>query len=91
MKTSTVLSMALVSVSCYAAPLHTGDGAADAARQEQATRVALALRANAAPVSPPAPDIAAQEIDHARWRHVPLPKSHSPSHGMVSQVVQART
>ncbi|MGV7246959.1 DUF2795 domain-containing protein [Caballeronia sp. M23-90] len=34
---------------------------------------------------------AAQEIDHARWRHVPLPKSHSPSHGMVSQVVQVRT
>ncbi|OTP68801.1 hypothetical protein PAMC26510_28145 [Caballeronia sordidicola] len=53
--------------------------------------MALALRANAAPVSPPAPDIAAQEIDHARWRHVPLPKSHSPSHGMVSQVVQVRT
>jgi hypothetical protein len=91
MKTSTVLSMALVSASCYAAPLPTGDDASDGARHEQAMRVPLALRANAAPVSPPAPDVAAQEIDHARWRHVPLPRSRSPSHGMVSQVVQVRT
>jgi hypothetical protein len=91
MKTSTVLSMALVSVSCYAAPLHTGDAAADAARHAETVRVTLALRANAAPVAPPAPEVAAQELDHARWHHVPLPKSRSPSHGMASQVMQVQT
>jgi hypothetical protein len=91
MKTSTVLSMALVSVSCYAAPLHTGDAAADAAQQAKTMRAALAIRANAAPVAPPAPEVMAQELDHARWRHVPLPKSHTPSHGMVSQVIQVQT
>ncbi|CDY75518.1 hypothetical protein BGLT_04417 [Caballeronia glathei] len=88
MKTSTLLSMALVSVSCYAAPLHTSDtdGSANGTAAMRA-----ALRANAAPVAPPAPDIAAQDIDHARWRHVPLPKSRAPSRGMASRTVQVQT
>jgi hypothetical protein len=88
MKTSTSLLMALVSVSCYAAPLHTSDtdGSADGV-----AAVRAALRVNAAPVSPPAPDVAAQSLDHARWRHVPLPKSRAPSHGMASQPVQVQT
>jgi hypothetical protein len=46
---------------------------------------------NAAPVAPPAPDIAADSLDHARWRHVPMPKSRAPSHGMASQPVQVQT
>jgi hypothetical protein len=33
----------------------------------------------------------AQELDHARWRHVALPKSRAPSHGMASQVIQVQT
>jgi hypothetical protein len=88
MKTSTLFSMALVSVSCYAAPLHTS-----ATDQNTATVEALraALRLNAAPVAPPAPDIAADSLDHARWRHVPMPKSRTPSHGMASQPIQVQT
>jgi hypothetical protein len=88
MKTSTLLSMALVSVSCYAAPLHTSS-TDDNAAAIKATRAAL--RVNAAPVSPPAPDITADSLDHARWRHVPMPKSRTPSHGMASQTIQVQT
>ena len=91
MKTSTALSMVLVSVSCYAAPMHTEDAAIDAARQAEAMRVMLAMRANAAPVSPPAPEVRAQDLDHAHWLHVALPKSRTPSHGMASQVIQVQT
>jgi hypothetical protein len=91
MKTSTVLLMAVVSVSCYAAPLHTGDAAADSAQQAKTMRAALAIRANAAPVAPPAPEVTAQELDHARWHHVPLPRSRTPSHGMATQVIQVQT
>jgi hypothetical protein len=88
MKTSTMLSMALVSVSCYAAPLHTSDTDGSTVG---ASAMRAALRANAAPVSPPAPDIIAQDLDHARWRHVKLPKSRAPSHGMASQPTQVQT
>jgi hypothetical protein len=88
MKTSTLFSMALVSVSCYAAPLHTSSTDNNAVT---VAAVRAALRVNAAPVAPPAPDIAAESLDHARWRHVPLPKSRTPSHGMASQTVQVQT
>lgn len=88
MKTSTLLSMALVSVSCYAAPLHTSSTDESTAA---ATATRAALRVNVAPVAPPAPEVAAQDLDHARWRHVPLPKSRAPNHGMASQPVQVQT
>jgi hypothetical protein len=91
MKTSTVLSMALVSVSCYAAPLHTADPGIDPDRAAAEMRAVLAVRANAAPVSPPAPGVIAQDLGHARWLHVQLPKSHAPSHGAVSQVIVVQT
>ncbi|WP_175940395.1 hypothetical protein [Caballeronia sp. BCC1704] len=86
MKTSTLLSMALVSVSCYAAPLHTSSTDSAVA---SATRAAL--RVNAGPVSPPAPEVSAQDLDHAHWRQVPLPKSRAPRHGMASQPIQVLT
>ncbi|SAL22462.1 hypothetical protein AWB69_01523 [Caballeronia udeis] len=91
MKTSTALSMVLVSVSCYAAPIRTDDAGIYAARQAQAMRAELAIRANAPPVAPPAPDVRAQALDHAHWFQVEIPKSHSPSHGMASQVIQVQT
>ncbi|CAN7358342.1 MULTISPECIES: hypothetical protein [unclassified Caballeronia] len=91
MKTSTALLMVLVSVSCYAAPIHTDDAAIYSARQAEAMRAALAIRANAPPVSPPAPEVRAQELDHAHWFHVELPKSRSPSHGVTSQVIEVQT
>ena len=87
MKTSTLLSMALVSVSCYAAPLHTSS--TDSIITVAATHAAL--RVNAAPVAPPAPEVSAQDLGHARWRHVPLPKSRTPSHGMASQPIDVQT
>ncbi|KND60472.1 hypothetical protein BVER_03733c [Candidatus Burkholderia verschuerenii] len=84
MKTSTLLSMALVSVSCYAAPLHTSPSDENSVAMKA---TAAALRVNAAP---PAPDITADSLDHARWRHVPMPKSRTPSHGMASQKIQVQ-
>jgi len=82
MKISTGLLMVLVSVSCYAAPIHTDDAAIYAVRQAEGMRAALAIRANAPPLSPPAPEVRAQELDHAHWSHVELPKSRSrPRHG----------
>ncbi|SAL83885.1 hypothetical protein AWB67_06532 [Caballeronia terrestris] len=87
MKTSTMLSMALVSVSCYAAPLHTSD--TESASATNAMRASL--RANAAPVSAPAPEVSAQDLDHAHWRHVKIPKSRAPSRGMASTPVQVQT
>ena len=91
MKTSTALSMAIFSVSCYAAPLHTGDSPGNAALNAETAQTMLAVRANAAPVSAPAPDVIAQALDHAHWSHVPLPKSHSPNHGMASQQIDVQT
>ncbi|KNH09930.1 hypothetical protein BRCH_01860 [Candidatus Burkholderia brachyanthoides] len=45
----------------------------------------------AAPVSPPAPDIAAESLGHARWRHVPMPKSRAePRYGTASQQIQVQ-
>jgi hypothetical protein len=49
------------------------------------------LRANAAPVSAPAPEVSAQDLDHAHWRHVKIPKSRAPSRGMASTPVQVQT
>ncbi len=92
MKTSTALAMALVSASCYAAPLHTGDSQSIPARDAASVHpAAVSLRADAAPVSAPAPDITAQGLDHAHWSHLPLPRSHSPSHGMASQLIDVQT
>ncbi|HEV7833559.1 MAG TPA: hypothetical protein VGP09_09290 [Caballeronia sp.] len=91
MKTSTALLMVLVSVSCYAAPINTDDAAIYAARQSAAMRATLAIRANAPPVSPPAPEVRAQALDHAHWFHVELPKSRSRGHGMSSHVIGVQT
>ena len=70
--------------------LHTGD-AANPAQEAETLRASLAIRANAAPVSPAAPEVAAQELDHARWQHVKLPKSRSASRGMASQPIDVQT
>ena len=53
MKLSTMTTMALLSASCFATPSHT------TALDSYTARIALAAaRANAAPVAPPAPDVA---------------------------------
>jgi hypothetical protein len=86
MKISTLTTMALLSASCFAAPVHTTalDGTAD--------RVALrAARANAAPVAPPAPDIAADATWPQHWAHIRLPKSKGLARGFAAHERQAQT
>ncbi|MFC0398480.1 hypothetical protein [Paraburkholderia rhizosphaerae] len=77
MRTSTLLTMVTLSASCFAAPVHTArDGLSDIAAQ----------RANAAPVAPPAPDVAAQsDIRPDRWQHITLPKSRHLERGFAAR------
>ncbi len=77
MKTSTLLTMVTLSASCFAAPVHTArDGIAEVAAQ----------RTNAAPVAPPAPDVAVQpDIRPQRWQHIALPKSRHLNHGYAAR------
>ena len=77
MKTSTLLIMVTLSASCFAAPVHTAsDGLSDIATQ----------RINAAPVAPPAPDVAAQpDIRPDRWQHITLPKSRHLERGFAAR------
>ena len=83
MKTSTLLTMVTLSASCFAAPVHTArDGMTDV----------VAERMNAAPVAPPAPDIAAQtNIRPDRWQHITLPKSRHPERGYASHALKLQT
>jgi hypothetical protein len=76
MKVSTLTVMALLSASCVAAPNHT------ARLDSLAVRAALATaRANAAPVAPPAPGIAAEsDIRPERWHRIKLPKPTGLAH-----------
>ncbi|MGF6599834.1 hypothetical protein P3T23_004568 [Paraburkholderia sp. GAS448] len=70
MRISTLLTMVTLSASCFAAPVHTAyDSTLD--RPVQA-----ALRAEAAPVAPAAPDVAAVDNQQPqRWQFIALPKS----------------
>ena len=75
MKTSTLLTMVTLSASCFAAPVHTA---------EDALTDIAAQRTNAAPVAPPAPEVAAQsDIQPDRWQHITLPKSRHPERGLA--------
>lgn len=68
MKTSTLLTMVTLSASCFAAPIHTAQDGTNAS--------SLAERANAAPVAPAAPDVAATDDNRPQqWEHIALPKS----------------
>jgi hypothetical protein len=86
MKLSTLTTMALLSASCFAAPVPTTalDGTADRAAQ-------IAARANAAPVAPPAPEIAADDRRLQHWAHIRLPKSKGLVRGFVARERQAQT
>ncbi|SIT39069.1 conserved exported hypothetical protein [Paraburkholderia ribeironis] len=78
MKTSTLLTMVTLSASCFAAPVHTAPDSTNA--------ISLAERANAAPVAPPAPDVAApDDIRPQRWEHIALPKSRHLERGLHAQ------
>jgi len=75
MKTSTLMTAALVSASCFAAPNHT---AREIPSAPAAARPAAALQSDLrdVPVAPPAPDVpAAIDPGPTHWQHLTLPKS----------------
>ncbi|MGG1943566.1 hypothetical protein AB1286_01990 [Trinickia sp. NRRL B-1857] len=87
MKVSTLTTMALLSASCFAAPIHT-------ARFDSATARATlaAARANAAPVAPPAPDVMTDPAaSRGHWRRIALPKQHELASRFAAHERQART
>ncbi|MFL9950835.1 hypothetical protein PQR68_33085 [Paraburkholderia agricolaris] len=68
MKTSTLLTMVTLSASCFAAPVHTAP--------DSTAANSLAERADAAPVAPPAPDVAVTDENRPQqWQFIALPKS----------------
>jgi hypothetical protein len=87
MKVSTLTTMALLSASCFSAPNHT------TALDSFTARAALAAaRTFAAPVAPPAPNIAAAVANgHEKWTRIALPKSHDLAAHFAAHEPQART
>ncbi len=78
MKTSTLLTMVTLSASCFAAPVHTAPDSTSAN--------SLAERANAAPVAPAAPDVAAADSNRPQhWEHIALPKSRHLDRSFTGQ------
>ncbi|WP_116140632.1 hypothetical protein [Trinickia diaoshuihuensis] len=87
MKVSTLTTMALLSASCFAAPIHTG-------KFDSATAHAAlaAARANAAPVAPPAPEVTTDPSAlRGHWRRIALPKQHELASRFAAHERQART
>lgn len=77
MKTSTLLIMVTLSASCFAAPVHTA---------LDSTANSFAERANAAPVAPAAPDVAATDDTRPQqWQHIALPKSRHLDRSFTGQ------
>lgn len=87
MKVSTLTTMALLSASCFAAPIHT------TALDSVTARAALAAaRANLAPVAPPAPDVKADaRAMRGHWTRITLPKQHELAKHFAARERQART
>lgn len=84
MKTSTLLIMVTLSASCFAAPVHTAPDATSAN--------GLAERANAAPVAPAAPDVAATDDNRPQqWQHIALPKSRHLERSFTGQNEHVQT
>lgn len=76
MKTSTLMTAALLSASCFAAPSHT---ASERPSARTGTIPAAAMQSDLrdVPVAPPAPDVPfSVDPGPAHWEHLTLPKSH---------------
>ncbi|WP_118178855.1 hypothetical protein [Paraburkholderia phosphatilytica] len=71
MKTSTLMTMVMLSASCFAAPMHTANEATAAP-----PGAVHPEDVNAAPVAPAAPGVTATDPSQQRWVHITLPKSH---------------
>ncbi|MGN6319732.1 hypothetical protein [Trinickia sp.] len=87
MKASTLTTMALLSASCFAAPIHT------AALDSITARAALAAaRANAAPVAPPAPEVKTDTSSaRGHWTRITLPKPHELANHFAAHERRSRT
>lgn len=87
MRVSTLTTMALLSASCFAAPMHTGKF------DSVTARAALAVaRANAAPVAPPAPEVIPDPAaNKGHWQRIALPKQHELAKHFAAHERQART
>jgi hypothetical protein len=87
MKVSTLTTMALLSATCFAAPIHT------TALDSLTARAALAAAlADTAPVAPPAPGIKADvNVTHEHWARIKLPKPHGLASHFSTRERQAQT
>jgi hypothetical protein len=87
MKVSTLMIAALLSASCFAAPIDT------TALDSLTARAALAAaRADSAPVAPPAPGIDADaNVTRERWARIKLPKPHDLESHFAPRERQAQT
>jgi hypothetical protein len=78
MKTSTLLTMVTLSASCFATPVHTAP--------DSTAANSLAERADAAPVAPPAPDVAVTDDNRPQqWQYIALPKSRHLERSFAGQ------
>jgi hypothetical protein len=79
MKTSTLIILVTLSASCFATPVHT-------APDSTASGFDASANADAAPVAPAAPDVAATaDTRPQHWQHIVLPKSRHLERGFISQ------
>jgi hypothetical protein len=87
MKVSTLTIMAVLSASCFAAPIHT------TALDSLTARAALAAaRTNAAPVASAAPSAAADaNAAKPHWTRIKLPKPHGLASHFAPHERQAQT
>lgn len=87
MRVSTLTTMALLSASCFAAPIHT------TALDSITARAALATaRANAAPVAPPAPEVKADPSQaRGHWTRITLPKRRELANRFAAHERKSRT
>ncbi|CAG4896481.1 hypothetical protein [Paraburkholderia saeva] len=86
MKISTLLTMVTLSASCFAAPVHTAYEGPTAGALGPDDPATATLQAEAAPVAPAAPDVAAmKDSTTQRWEFIALPKSKHPDRGYVAK------
>jgi hypothetical protein len=86
MKTSTLMTAALLSASCFAAPSHTAPDALSARTGTMSAAVRQPVMSDV-PVAPPAPDVpAVTDPGPAHWLKLTLPKSHHLDRSFQPQV-----
>jgi hypothetical protein len=88
MKVSTLMTAALLSASCFAAPNRTATETPSARTGPVQTAARQSYEADV-PVAPPAPDFPATvDPGPAHWQHLTLPKSHRPDRAFQPELRQ---